>query len=444
MFEERVYLPHTARRLQVTNAGEVLLNDGQLIETFIVDNELCVEVAWVDGVRPYRVALLVLAAYGKLDIEDYLWDDVDIIYKDDSKSNLHPINLTYKFRSVPYFRGAPSGYARIPGFAKYCINVEGDIRNIGTGDSLSWHVTKGNAVKGSSGGYRSCRLVTVRGQSKLILRHRALCLAFKPCSGNPDELIVNHIDGIPGHDNLDNLEWSTYSENNFHAYRHGLRPRATSPVLMRNLHTGETTRYVSIAECGRQNGVLSASTIQLRLARSSERVFPDGLVFKYDDGSPWGNFNIDQMDSKGLIADYVARDVFTGDTIVFRGTIEGEKLLGVKAATILSHARSNALLPHGKYNFRYLIGGEPFPSHTEWHLRTYKAFPGDKKPDPVIAVDLFTGEEIFFLSRKQAAIHFSLSPSRIAVLACSQSIVNDRYKLRYFKLKENLGPIDQQ
>lgn len=46
--------------------------------------------------------------------------------------------------------------------------------------------------------------------------HRLLCLTFKPNLEN--KRCVNHIDAIRTNNNLDNLEWATYSENNHHTF----------------------------------------------------------------------------------------------------------------------------------------------------------------------------------------------------------------------------------
>ena len=46
-------------------------------------------------------------------------------------------------------------------------------------------------------------------------------MAFDPIL-NPDEKEVNHIDGNKRNNQLSNLEWCTSSENQQHAYKHGL------------------------------------------------------------------------------------------------------------------------------------------------------------------------------------------------------------------------------
>lgn len=55
-----------------------------------------------------------------------------------------------------------------------------------------------------------------------IAVHRLVALAFIP---NPDPVVyvqVNHIDGHPENNYVDNLEWCTSSQNMLHAYRHNL------------------------------------------------------------------------------------------------------------------------------------------------------------------------------------------------------------------------------
>lgn len=66
------------------------------------------------------------------------------------------------------------------------------------------------------GGYKSASI-----NRKTTYLHRLLAKAFIP---NPENKpCVNHIDGNGENNSVSNLEWSTYSENNQHAYDAGLK-----------------------------------------------------------------------------------------------------------------------------------------------------------------------------------------------------------------------------
>lgn len=135
----------------------------------------------------------------------------------------------------------------------------------------------------------------------------------------------------------------------------------------------------------------------------------------------------------------MARNVFTGDTLVAKSAQDLEKLIGVKSATVLQHARDNLPIPIHGFNFRYVIGGDAFPNHTSRHLAIYKEHPV-KSPDGIVVHDLTTDEEMFFTSRQAAAEHFCLSPVYVFALASTDGVYLSKYRFRIFKLREELGP----
>ena len=90
----------------------------------------------------------------------------------------------------------------------YAITEQGEVYNNKTKRYLK-HST-------SNTGYLT---VYVDGKNRLL--HRLLAETFIP---NPDNLpCVNHKDGNKLNNDLSNLEWCTYSHNNKHAYKTGLK-----------------------------------------------------------------------------------------------------------------------------------------------------------------------------------------------------------------------------
>lgn len=77
-------------------------------------------------------------------------------------------------------------------------------------------------------------------KTKTCKVHRLVATAFIP---NPeDKPEVNHIDGNPRNNHVDNLEWCTASENRRHAYATGLIPQGENHA--RAKLTNEQARYI--------------------------------------------------------------------------------------------------------------------------------------------------------------------------------------------------------
>lgn len=95
-------------------------------------------------------------------------------------------------------------------------------------------------------GYLMITLVRYDMKPIRIGVHRLEMLVFYHIIGY-DDLYVNHIDGDKTNNDLSNLEWSTPSENEIHAYRTGLKSTAKGEDSPLAKHTEQQIRI--ICEC---------------------------------------------------------------------------------------------------------------------------------------------------------------------------------------------------
>lgn len=85
-------------------------------------------------------------------------------------------------------------------------------------------------------------------REKDFLVHRLVCTAFHPNPENKPE--VNHIDGNPSNNRVDNLEWVTSQENLMHAFKHLLN-KSPDPIVLADPITEEAKYFYSKAEASR-------------------------------------------------------------------------------------------------------------------------------------------------------------------------------------------------
>lgn len=438
MFEIQRYIPFTAHRYSADQYGNIY-QGGVKLKQQIINNTLMAELDWVNGRDLYLVAVIVLVCFGKLKLPDHLYSIVEPLYIDGDWRNVRPANLIYRYKNSPIEVEEHPGYFYIPLYNDYAINLAGELINISTGKIKSWSVTKQGGPKNQTGGYSYSRVLNDHGFSKTLFLHRALCMVFKPYDHTLLSIVVNHKDGNPSNNALGNLEWVTYRQNNIHAVEIGMRPNSADPILMRNLKTGEELRFPSTIACARHLGHDRDNFIYRRLQHNPIKIFEDMLIFKHDNGQPWPVIDLENIDICRVSSDIIARNVFTGEKILFSGSIKGEVFTGVKAATILTHVRDNKVIPINGWNFRYAENATLWPGHTDRHLKVYEKYP-IYPPDGVTMTNKDTGEEKFYESAADAANDNRLSTHLLRDYVTKEILFKNKYILKYFKLRENLGP----
>jgi hypothetical protein len=436
MFSQLKSIPYTAGQYCVNELTEVFDRKGNKIPVTDKDGKKFVKLNWYAGEKEYELGLLVLCAFGKIEHDYSLYDRVDVIYKDGNVSNCFPSNLAYRFSGDP-IESYMTGFYLIPGLKRYVISRDGQVYDVVKSRFLNWSISKGGRSN-RLGGYRNTSVVSENG-SYSVSQHRLLGIVFLPFTGIFNKLTINHKDGVKSNNHLDNLEWITYAENNKHAWDSGLKLNNRPKILKMNLLTGKIDEYRSVRECAYSLGDKGGFHVAERIKDTSGKIYPDYLLFKRDDGSEWSEVDyskIPKVPSSYKNA-FVARNVYTGQIIIFDDLELMSKELDVPSTTIIEHVRCNQVLPCKRYNFRYLINADKWPQHTEKHLLVYKDYPRDP-PDGVIVTDTVTGVETFFTSCVKASEAMALYMPYAETLCNNGKLFKKRYAFKWFKLKREL------
>ena len=125
--------------------------------------------------------------------------------------------------------------------------------------------------KGHTGKYDARVCLWKDGIEHTHLVSRLVAMSFLPCPF--EKLTVNHIDGDPSNNHVDNLEWVTTAENNRHAFETGLMTTQKAVVLIDG-NSCETLRFPSMSSADkflhRTNGYTSGAVATGRYCTSKD------------------------------------------------------------------------------------------------------------------------------------------------------------------------------
>lgn len=421
--------------------GQYLINnDGQIRD--IKGNELSYQrdvdgnkivhcLGW-DGQRDYRVIDLVALQFKSLYIPQSDYDKIIAFTIDDNPDNTHARNIGYRFKDGKLECKECPGFYYIPGFTSSAINEQGITINSRDGFIRKFYITDGDLNKNIKGGYYVTTASFQKGKMVRFLRHRALCLVFKEYPNNVDSLVVNHINGIPGDDRLENLEWVTRGENNQHAYENDLKNQHMR-VLVRNIFTGEITEYYSISECARCLGYATDETIRFRLYKSQFcRVFSDGTQVKLkSDEREW----VIPEDPKKAVREammyaglpIIVRDCKTFEEKKYSTVSEAGSDLNINPGTITRRFVTKNNKPLFGYQFKAQDDVSPWTSFTEKEYLD-SLVPGSYE---VNLRNLLTGEEKTFFSITEASKFLNRLNINLRLKEENQPIYEDGWQVKY-------------
>lgn len=142
----------------------------------------------------------------------------------------------------------------------YLVSNLGEIKGVKTGKIRSKNINK-------SKGYYFVSISSGSRESKQTIEiHKAVADTF---IGYKEDLVVNHMDGNKLNNNVDNLEYCTYSENTLHAIKIGIFDQKNKGKKIRNKNTNKI--YDSITKAAKDINPEDSITIARNISAALHR-----------------------------------------------------------------------------------------------------------------------------------------------------------------------------
>jgi len=147
----------------------------------------------------------------------------------------------------------------------YTININGEVTNIKTNKILKQSVNQGRVMVE----------LWKNNKKKHFLLHRLIAKAFIPNPNNKPQ--INHINGNPLDNRIENLEWVTDSENKYHAYKTNLKKPKCISVFQYDINGNIIKQYKSILDAYKETKI-DRKSIKLNLQNKYKQA--GGYVWK--------------------------------------------------------------------------------------------------------------------------------------------------------------------
>lgn len=342
--------------------------------------------------KNHRVARLMLMAF---DPRDKI-DDLSVAYNDGDITNTSLDNVSWSFewyhpKDIPGITCPSNSFVTIPGFSEYGININGDVKKLSTGKMMT----------PSLRGKKNYKVVTIpddEGVSRTVLSHRLAALVFLMHPKDTDHLVVNHKDGNPNNSNIENLEWTTYAENNRHAFRTGLRP--AKAVMSRNLETGEIKTHATLSDCARYIGVAPNYLhpyVAAKLVTKFSTVKDKYQVKSANDLTPWPAGKVVARTLLDDVGEIEVLNLNTGKVDVLPKMIEVHRKYGIPKSSVANLLLKPLPTPYGALMIRKK-SDKKWPVYPPEIIAVFNQM--RNKSRPVKVTDMDTGDVTYWAGTK--------------------------------------------
>ena len=277
-------------------------------------------------------------------------DQITIVYKDDDTSNMEFKNIAIRFNNGPIEHRLLKNYYYIAEYSRYLIKRDGTLFDTIMKKHVSFQITK---KKGSrTNGYRLCRAKHDYLNSTHSARHRLMARAFVLYPKKLGKLIVNHIDGIPGNDNTENLEWVTYSENLVHALNNNLMPNSLVPITLKDWRHGTEESFKSIQDATNKTGI-PYNVIAKRLLYP-KRKYVDGLLVKRGTTASWVKLD-NELFRMGVKLKVIATHTVTNKSNTYNSIMDASVSTNCNTTSISTSCKTGKVTKQFVFKFVYNI-----------------------------------------------------------------------------------------